>query len=124
MKQKLVLMAMALFMSVALMAERQTIQLRVPEMECGTCQGKVEKVLTYVKGIKDLKYDIQKRIVTVTYEDKQTTPEKIQEALLKELNYKSTVIAPKKEKQSEEAKPEGSASEKKGCSATCTGGHH
>ncbi len=124
MKKKFAMLAVCLVMAVVAMAERQTVQIRIPEMECGTCQAKVEKVLAYEKGVKDIKYDIKKRTVTVVYEDKQTSPEKLQEALLKDLKYKSTIIAPKTEKEVDATNAAKPQEEKKGCSATCGGNHH
>ena len=61
MKQKLRLVAMCLVMAVAAMAERKTVQLRVPDMECETWKGKVEKVLAYGQRVRDLSFDIKKR---------------------------------------------------------------
>lgn len=76
----------------ALFAEKQTAYLYVPDMECDNCKGKVENVLAYEKGVRRLDFDVTKRLVTVVYEDKKTDVSKLQAALIKHLNYKSTVV--------------------------------
>lgn len=70
-------------------AAKQTVKLFVPDMECANCQGKVEKVLAYEKGVRGLEFNLERRIVTVTYEDKKTDVATLQQALIKHLNYKS-----------------------------------
>jgi cation transport ATPase len=52
MKKVFLTLALAAGISVAVMAEKQTVRLYVPEMECDNCKGKVENVLAYEKGVK------------------------------------------------------------------------
>lgn len=94
MKKIFVLMALFFTVAIAAVAEKQTVYLYVPEMECNNCKGKVENVLAYEKGVRKLDYDIQKRLVTIVFEDKKTNVEKLQAALIKHLNYKSMVVQP------------------------------
>ena len=95
-------------------AEKQTVRLYVPEMECKNCQGKVDKVLAFEKGVRSLEYDLEHRTVTVVFEDKKTDVAKLQEALVKQLKYKSIEL-----KEGEQHK-----GEKPSCSKACTGHNH
>lgn len=72
-----------------LMAEKQTVRLYVPEMECDNCKGKVENVLAYERGVKKLDFDVAHRTVTIVFEDKRTNVEKLQAALMKYIKYES-----------------------------------
>ncbi len=75
-------------------AVKQEVVLFINNMECANCQAKVEKTLAYEKGVKDLKFDLQKRQVTITFDSEKTTVEKLQNALLKRNKYASEVVKP------------------------------
>ena len=89
MKKVFLTLALVAGISVAVMAEKQTVRLYVPEMECDNCKGKVENVLAYEKGVKKLDFDVAHRTVTIVYEDKRTNVEKLQAALMKYIKYES-----------------------------------
>ena len=101
MNKKMICAVFVLFCTVATMAEKQTVVLHVPGMECINCKGKVENVLAYERGVKKLDYDLATRNVTIKYEDKRTDVKKLQNALLKHLKYTSTVITTSAEKKAE-----------------------
>ncbi len=48
---------------------------------CKICKGNIEEALSYEKGIKKSVLDVKTKIVTVTYNPKKTTPEKIRIAI-------------------------------------------
>ena len=50
---------------------------------CGMCKEKIEKGLAFEKGIKDVSLDTDTKIVTVTYKNTKTNPQKIKEAISK-----------------------------------------
>ena len=56
---------------------QETVKFLVEEMECNNCKAKVEKNIAFEKGVKDLKCDVKNRTVTITYDSKKTTPEKL-----------------------------------------------
>ena len=89
MKKVFLTLALVAGISVAVLAEKQTVRLYVPEMECDNCKGKVENVLAYEKGVKKLDFDVAHRVVTIVYEDKRTNVEKLQAALMKYIKYES-----------------------------------
>lgn len=86
-------MTLLLAFTMAMFAEKQVVELYVPDMECNNCKAKVDNVLAFEKGVRKLDYDVAQRIVTITFEDKKTNTENLQNALVKYLNYKSQVIS-------------------------------
>jgi periplasmic mercuric ion binding protein len=50
---------------------------------CGMCKDRIEKGLSYEKGIKSSDLDVKTRIVTVVYDEKKTNPDKIRTAISK-----------------------------------------
>ncbi len=51
--------------------------------DCSSCGGKIEKDLGFNKGIKLVRLDDKAMTITVTYNPKKTSPEKIREAISK-----------------------------------------
>jgi periplasmic mercuric ion binding protein len=52
-------------------------------LQCKMCRDKITNGLIYEKGIKDVTVDIPAKTVTVKYNTKQTTPDKIREKITK-----------------------------------------
>ncbi|MBQ0082127.1 MAG: cation transporter [bacterium] len=90
--KKSILTLMVAMVSVLAMAENKTVKLYIPGMECKNCQAKVENVLNYEKGVKKLTVELEKRIVTIVYDDAKTNVQTLQAALLKDLKFKSQEI--------------------------------
>lgn len=90
--KKMIASAAMLFVAVATFAATQTVRLVVGQMECANCQAKVEKTLAYERGVKDLEFNLENRVVTITYDDSKTTVKDLQKSLLKNLKYKSRVL--------------------------------
>ena len=55
----------------------------VVSMNCHNCQSKIEKNISWEKGVKDLKVDLEKKTVTVTYDPKRTNEETLKKAIEK-----------------------------------------
>lgn len=51
--------------------------------ECDMCKKTIEKTLSFEKGVKKVECDIETKEVSVTYNPKKTSPEKIREAISK-----------------------------------------
>lgn len=90
--KKMILSIAMVLMALTAAAEKQTVTLYVHDMECNNCMAKVEKTLAFEKGVQNLDFDLAKRQVTVTYNDKKTTVEKLQQALMKYNKYASQVV--------------------------------
>ena len=91
MKKTILTLVIAMIATIA-MAENKTVKLYIPGMECKNCQAKVENVLNYEKGVKKISVELEKRIVTIQYDDKKTSVKTLQDALLKELKFKSQEV--------------------------------
>ncbi len=76
-------------MAISAMAEKKTVQLYIPGMECANCQAKVENVLNYEKGVKKLNVTLDKRMVEITFDDTKTSVEALKKALFDKLKFKS-----------------------------------
>ena len=59
------------------------VTLYIAKMECESCKKKISDKMSYEKGVKDLKFDLQKRMLTITYDAKKTTVETLKAALAK-----------------------------------------
>jgi len=59
------------------------VTLYIAKMECENCKKKILDKISYEKGVKDLKFDLQKRMLTITYDAKKTTVETLKAALAK-----------------------------------------
>ena len=86
MKKLFSTMSLLAIFCVAVLAEKQVVALYVPGMECNNCKEKVNNVLAFEKGVRKLSYDVEKRTVTITFEDTKTNVETLQNSLVKYLN--------------------------------------
>jgi len=50
-------------------------------IQCGMCEERIIDNLTFEKGVKDIKVDIDTKIVTVTYRTDKTDPDKIRKVI-------------------------------------------
>jgi copper chaperone CopZ len=50
-------------------------------MTCDNCKAKIERHISWEKGVKDLKVNLDKKQVTVKYDPAKTTEEKLKEAI-------------------------------------------
>lgn len=61
------------------------------QISCQNCKNKIEKNIPFEKGVKDLKVDIEKKTVTITFRKDKNTAEALCAAVSK-LGYKSVII--------------------------------
>jgi copper chaperone CopZ len=87
--KKLGLLIMGL-MLVALMANAQEKKEVKPKkeavtfvvnMHCENCKAKIEKNISWEKGVKDLQVDLEKKTVAIIYNPKQTTEDVLKKAI-------------------------------------------
>jgi mercuric ion binding protein len=62
--------------------EFKTITIKTSAV-CDMCKETLEKAMAYEKGVKTSTLDVDSKILTVTYNTKKTTPEKIKLAVTK-----------------------------------------
>ena len=53
-------------------AQSSTCKVRLEQMHCGGCSGKVKSALTAVDGVKEVNTDLEKRIATISYDASKT----------------------------------------------------
>ena len=51
--------------------------------QCESCGGRFEREIPFIKGIKDYSFDEKAMTLSLTYNTKQTTPDKLREAISK-----------------------------------------
>ena len=56
-------------------------------LHCESCKAKVEKNIPFEKGVKDLKVDLEKKTITITFRKDKNTEENLRQAIEK-LNIK------------------------------------
>lgn len=59
--------------------EKQTVVFDV-DLHCQGCVNKIEKNIAFEKGVKDLLCDLQKKQVTVVFDNSKTSVEALQQA--------------------------------------------
>jgi len=62
---------------------KETVTFYVDGMDCAGCQKKVEKNISFVKGVTDLKCDLATKTAVVTYDSNKTTEKKLKDAFKK-----------------------------------------
>ncbi len=76
-------------------ADLKTLQVTTqPQMTCSNCENKIKKNLRFEKGVKEIRTDREKQIVTVVYDAEKTDEKKIVDAFGK-IKYRATVVESK-----------------------------
>lgn len=75
-----VLLLGAIAFSGAVLAEQKTVTLEVPGMSCSACPITVKKALNNVSGVEKVSVTFEPREAVVTFDDKKTAVEKLQDA--------------------------------------------
>ena len=89
MKMILVVAMMALAIPVSAQASKKAKPKKTEEvtfsvnMTCDGCKQKIEKNISWEKGVKDLEINLEKKTVKINYDPKQTSEEKLKKAIEK-----------------------------------------
>ncbi len=62
-------------------ADKKTIEISLPSIQCGTCVKTLKKALGKVEGIIESKVDLKNKTVIIIFEDSKTNSEKIEAAI-------------------------------------------
>ncbi len=89
---------------------KELVVTTTPQMSCQNCENKIKGNLRFEKGIKKIETDLEKQLVTITYDADKTDESKIEEAFGK-LNYQVRKIEECDDATS--CKPAGSCCERK-----------
>jgi len=98
MKSKVWVLFAALCMALAVNAKDiKTVVFKTsPEMQCANCENKIKSNLRFEKGVKEIVTNLTTKEVTITYDAKKTSVEKLQKSIQK-LGYTATVVEKKPE---------------------------
>ena len=69
------------------------------DIHCENCKKKIEKNISWEKGVKDLRVDLDNKKVTILYDSAKTNPDNLKTAIEK-LGYACEIVAPKTNKES------------------------
>ena len=64
-----------------------------PQMTCQNCENRIKSNIRFEKGVTDITTDLNGQTVSVTYNPKKTSPEKIINAF-KKIGYSATIADP------------------------------
>ena len=67
-------------------------------ISCDNCKAKLEKHIPFEKGVKNMKVNVEKKTVEVTFDPVKTDKNKI-DAAIEKLGYKSEEAKPEKKKE-------------------------
>lgn len=68
------------------------VTFKVLQMVCENCEKKVQKNISFEKGLKELRTNVKEKTVTIVYDADKTTVEKLKEGFAK-INYEAKVIS-------------------------------
>jgi len=77
---KITLIIISLLLSQPLLATSQTVQLAIENMTCAICPITVKKSLNNVQGVTQVSISFETKVAQVTFEDSQTSVEKLTKA--------------------------------------------
>jgi copper chaperone CopZ len=67
-------------------------------MHCDNCKARIEKTITWAKGVKDLEVKLKEKTVRVVFDPRKTSKEKLQTAI-KDLGFTCEIPEPKKDRE-------------------------
>ncbi|MDR0726002.1 MAG: copper ion binding protein [Prevotellaceae bacterium] len=82
MKKSLIILLMSIFVIGSVNATNKVVKLRAENMKCGGCSGKIKKTVIAIDGVSDFSADLEKRVVTISYDDAKVNAEQLKEAIV------------------------------------------
>lgn len=64
------------------MASSDTLKIKT-SAQCDACKRRIEHNMTFEKGVKSVSLDDESKVLTLTYDSKKTSPEKLKVAVTK-----------------------------------------
>jgi copper chaperone CopZ len=71
-----------LFITNNVFAQTEVVKIKT-SAQCESCKATIEKYMNFEKGVKSAELDYKTKILTVSYDSKKTTPEKLRIAVTK-----------------------------------------
>ena len=80
--KKLVIIFALVALGVAAKAQTEKVEIKTSAI-CGMCKNTIEKDLAFEKGVKTADLDLETKVLTVEYNAKKTSPDKIRTRITK-----------------------------------------
>ena len=81
--KKILLAILALALSSGVMAQRNQDVTFFLNLHCGSCMRLLDKEMPNVRGVRNFKADLRGKRIEISYNSRQTNPEKLRKALEK-----------------------------------------
>jgi len=91
MKKLVLLFMMAMTVSAGIAKNKVVIFTTTPQMHCVNCENRVKNILQKDEGVKSIETSVEHQTITVKYDNKKTSPEKLQ-SVLAESGYTARVL--------------------------------
>ncbi len=91
MKKILIMLLMAVVSASASAKDKVVVFTTQPQMHCVNCENRVKSILQKDEGVKDIVTSVKYQTITVKYNKKKTSPEKLQ-SVLAESGYTARVL--------------------------------
>jgi copper ion binding protein len=82
MKKVLLFFVTSIFIVGSINATNKVVKLRAENMTCGGCSGKIKKTVSAIDGVSDFSADLEKRVVTISYDDQKVNADQLKEAIV------------------------------------------
>jgi copper ion binding protein len=82
MKKSFIIFLLSIFIAGSVSATNKVVKLRAENMKCGGCSGKIKKTVTAIDGVSDFNADLEKRVVTISYDDAKVNADQLKEAIV------------------------------------------
>lgn len=80
--KKTTLLLMAVLFTLCASAKKRTVVFTTqPQMHCAKCENRVKALVSPIAGVKSVETDLEEQTVTIVFNDKKTSVDKLQEAL-------------------------------------------
>ena len=84
---------LVVFMASSAVAAERSVMLEIQNMTCPLCPLTIKKALSKVAGVRQVEIDYEKKLARITFDDVETTAEKLTEAIT-DAGFPSTVKKP------------------------------
>jgi copper chaperone len=81
MRKSFLVFLMSIFIIGSVSATNKVVKLRTENMKCGCCSGKIKNAVSALDGVSDFSADLEKRIVTISYDDAKVNADKLKETI-------------------------------------------
>lgn len=81
-KMSVLVLLFAFIANSGVYASDKSVTFRVENMTCGGCSGKIKKTVTAIDGVSGFETNLEKRVVTITYDARKINPDQLKDAIM------------------------------------------